>query len=261
MNVGTLMAKLAGIRKSLDDVLNENVSRSRSQGETRLRANYEPGLIAHYFEQANGHINTLRVLLPELYGDFQATETEAAVRMATGPNDPKPNFFGRQQLERLVRDIDQVFEIRANSELQQPVREKPQRVFVTHGRAQDWRAVKDFIETDVQLKTAELAQQPNLGRTVIEKLLDTADECDGAVIVMTGDDVTDQGEARVRENVKHEIGFFQGRYGRDRVILLHQDDVNVPTNLSGVVYSAFPKGRIEACFHLLQRELKAMYRL
>jgi len=261
MNVGTLMAKLAGIRKSLDDLLNENVSLNRSQGETRLRANYEPGLVEHYFEQANGHINKLRVLLPELYGDFQATETEASVKMATGPNDPKPNFFGRQQLERLVRDIDQVFEIRANSELQQPVREKPQRVFVTHGRAQDWRAVKDYIETDVQLRTAELAQQPNLGRTVIEKLLDTADECDSAVIVMTGDDVTEQGEARVRENVMHEIGFFQGRYSRDRVILLHEDNVNVPTNLSGVVYSAFPNGRVEACFHLLQRELKAMYKL
>jgi predicted nucleotide-binding protein len=261
MTVSTLMARLAGIRKSLDNVLNENVSRNRSQGERRLRANYEPELVAHYFEQANGYVNKLRILLPELYGDFQSTETEASVKMSSEPNDPRPNYFGRQQLERLVRDIDQVFEIRANSELQQPVREKPRRVFVTHGRAQDWRAVKDFIETDVQLKTAELAQQPNLGRTVIEKLLDTADGCDSAVIVMTGDDVTDQGEARVRENVMHEIGFFQGRYGRDRVILMHEDDVNVPTNLSGVVYSSFPKGRVEACFHLLQRELKAMYKL
>ena len=261
MNVSTLMAKLAGIRKSLHDVLNENISRNRSQGETRLRANYDPGLVEHYFEQANAHINQLRKLLPDLYGDFQAIETEASVKMAMGPLNLKPNFFGRQQLERLVRDIDQAFEIRANSELQQPIRDKPRSVFVTHGRAQDWRAVKDYIENDVQLKTIELAQQPNLGRTVIEKLLDTADECDSAVIVMTGDDVTDQGEARVRENVMHEIGFFQGRYGRNRVILLHEDNVNVPTNLSGVVYSAFPKGRVEACFHLLLRELKSMYEL
>jgi hypothetical protein len=36
MNVATLMAKLAGIRKAVEDVLNENVSRNRSQGETRL---------------------------------------------------------------------------------------------------------------------------------------------------------------------------------------------------------------------------------
>ena len=98
-------------------------------------------------------------------------------------------------------------------------------------------------------------------RTIIEKLLDTADECDCAVTIMTGEDVTDQGEARVRENVMHEIGFFQGRCGRDRVILLHENDVNVPANLIGVVYSAFPKGQIGACFHLLTRELKATCKL
>ena len=80
------------------------------------------------------------------------------------------------------------------------------------------------------------------------------------MIVMTGDDIANAGEPRVRENVMHEIGFFQGRYGRKAVILLHEDGVNIPTNLSGLVYVAFPKGNIEAGFHVLQRELKAIYK-
>lgn len=261
MNIGTALAKLSGIKKSLESVLHENVSRNRSQGDVRLRANYEPALVEHYFVQAKAMIDNLRAELPDLYGDFQPTESIATTKMSMGPSDPKPDNFGRQQIERLVRDIEQIFEIRANSELRTPVPDMPVRVFITHGRAQDWRAVKDHIENEVGIKTAELAQQPNLGRTVIEKLLDTADECDCAVIVMTGDDMNDQGEAKVRENVMHEIGFFQGRYGRDRVILLHENDVNVPTNLSGVVYSAFPKSEIGACFHLLTRELKAIYKL
>jgi predicted nucleotide-binding protein len=78
---------------------------------------------------------------------------------------------------------------------------------------------------------------------------------------MTGDDIIPGSEARVRENVMHEIGFFQGRYGRDRVVLLHEEGVNVPTNLTGVAYVPFPKGRVEAGFHVLQRELKALYNL
>ncbi|MEN7430433.1 nucleotide-binding protein [Chromobacterium sp. TRC.1.1.SA] len=258
MNAATLMAKLAGIRKAVEDVLNENVSRNRSQGETRLRAQYEPDLVGHYFAQANDYVNKLKTLLPELYGDFQAIDTEAAVKMALSANDPKPNYFGRQQLERLSRDIDQVFEIRANSQLQQPVRAAPKCVFITHGKSHDWRAVQEYVEKDVQLPTIELAQQPNIGRTIIEKLFDSAGNCDSAVIVMTGDDTAGE-EVRARENVLHEIGFFQGRYGRDRVVLLHEEGVNIPTNLSGVVYSSFPKGRIEASFHLLLRELKAMY--
>jgi len=77
---------------------------------------------------------------------------------------------------------------------------------------------------------------------------------------MTGDDIANENESRVRENVMHEIGFFQGRYGRNAVVLLHEEDVNVPTNLSGVAYVPFPKGNIEAGFHVLQRELKAIYR-
>lgn len=264
MSIATLMAKLAGIRKAVDDVLTENVSRNKSQGETRLRANYEPELVEHYFLQARQCVDQLRTELPDLYGDFQAIETEAAVKMTLTPATPKPNFYGRQQLERLGRDIDQVFEIRANSQLQQPVRATPKRVFITHGRSHDWRAVQAYVEKDAQLPTIELAQQPNTGRTVIEKLFDSAGDCDSAVIVMTGDDVMTGEDAageevRARENVLHEIGFFQGRYGRDRVVLLHEEGVNIPSNLSGVVYSSFPKGRVEASFHLLLRELKAMY--
>ena len=89
--------------------------------------------------------------------------------------------------------------------------------------------------------------------------MDNADSCDSAVIVMTGDDVANEDERRVRENVMHEVGFFQGRYGRSKVVLLHEEGVNVPTNLSGVAYIPFPKGKIDAGFHVLQRELNAFY--
>jgi len=99
-----------------------------------------------------------------------------------------------------------------------------------------------------------------MGQTVIEKLENNASSCDSAVIVMTGDDIDANGQARARENVMHEIGFFQAKYGRRRVALLHEEAVSIPTNLSGVVYVPFPKGNIAASFGVLSRELKAMYR-
>ena len=77
---------------------------------------------------------------------------------------------------------------------------------------------------------------------------------------MTGDDLVDSDEARVRENVMHEIGFFQGKFGRNFVVLLHEEGVNIPTNLAGVAYVPFPKGNIEAGFYVLQRELNAIYK-
>jgi predicted nucleotide-binding protein len=255
-DVSTAMAKLSGIRHALAAVMNENVSNRRSTGEVKTRSHFEPDQVQHYFFQAHNQIGALRNLLPDLYNDFQLIDIIPRLQMAP----PAPAQFSRAQLERLVRDIDQVFEIRANSQLEQPAQHVEPRVFITHGRSSDWLAVQAFVDKDVKLSTIELAQEPNAGRTVIEKLEDYAGRCNSAVIVMTGDDVANGDEARVRENVMHEIGFFQGRYGRKAVIMLHEDGVNIPTNLAGLVYIAFPKGSIESGYHVLQRELKAIYK-
>lgn len=260
--LSNVMAKLSGIRKALVSALNENVSRNRGGGEVKTRATFTPDHVEHYFTQAAKHIEILRKLLPDLFSDFQIIKTEPETEMAPiGPEQIVIWNFSRAQLEKLVRDIDQIFEIRANSELEQPKKATLLRVFLSHGRSDDWRKVQPFIERDVDLATIELAQEPNAGRTIIEKLIDNANLCDSAVIIMTGDDIANQDESRVRENVMHEIGFFQGKYGRRFVILLHEEGVNVPTNLSGVAYVPFPKGTIEASFHVLQRELKTIYNL
>ena len=258
--VSAAMAKLAGIRRAVNDLLVDN-QRTNPDAARFGELNYGPNLVQHYFFQALTLISTLRVQLPDLYGDLQPIETSPHVEMAAKTAQGTPVMhYGHKQLKQLVRDIDQIFEIRANSELDQPKPEMTRRVFITHGRSNDWRAVQAFIEKDVQLATIELAQEPAEGRTIIEKLEDNASRCGSAVIVMTGDDVANAGEPRVRENVMHEIGFFQGRYGRKAVVLLHEEGVNIPTNLAGLVYVPFPKGNIEAGFHVLQRELKALYK-
>ena len=75
---------------------------------------------------------------------------------------------------------------------------------------------------------------------------------------MTGDDITTEGEVRARENVMHEIGFFQGKYGLCNVVLLHEDGVNIPSNIHGIVYIGFPKDTCEATLGALTRELKVL---
>jgi len=260
--LSTVMSKLAGIGKAINAVMSENVSRGRDNGMVQTRTNFEPELVEHYFMQSASCLDTLKRLLPDLYGDFQAIAIEPEMQMASpGNGQPGPMYYSRRQAERLYRDIGQIFEIRANSELEQPKQGAQRTVFITHGRSDDWRRVQPFIERDIGIPTIELAQEPNQGRTIIEKLVDNAGRCDSAVIVMTGDDVANEDEARVRENVMHEIGFFQGRYGRSQVVLLHEEGVNIPTNLSGVAYIPFAKGNVEGGFHVLQRELKAIYKL
>ena len=246
--VASALAKLAGIKKSLETVLYNPTAGIPTQ-------NFEYTDVGRYFVRAAAEIATLRSALPHLFSDLEEVPTEADLRPADSAER-----MSRSKMVRLVRDIEEVFEIRANSEIGAPAAPAAKRVFISHGRAQDWREVQAYIEKDVGLETAELAQEPNAGRTILAKLCECSDLCDSAVIVMTGDDKDDAGVARARENVMHEIGFFQGKYGLSRVCLLHEEGVSIPSNIQGLVYSGFPKGLVSATFGLLHRELKAMYR-
>jgi predicted nucleotide-binding protein len=249
--VSVATAKLAGIRKALVSAVSEESTAGR------LRPSFDASTYEHYFVQASNLLSSLKNYNPLLFADFQQIQTRPNSEVGTPPR----LHYSRSQLQQLIRDVDQIFELRANSELaplanREP---KPNRVFITHGRSNDWREVQSYIEKDILLQTLELAQEASQGMTIIEKLVSGSERCDSAVIVMTGDDIDSDGLARARENVMHEIGFFQAKYGRSKVVLLHEDGVSIPTNLSGVVYIPFPKGAVSAGLHVLRRELQAIY--
>jgi predicted nucleotide-binding protein len=62
------------------------------------------------------------------------------------------------------------------------------------------------------------------------------------VVLLTGDDEGRQRGAeqelqpRARQNVILELGFFVGALGRQRVVLLYEDGVELPSDISGVLY-------------------------
>lgn len=248
------MAKLAAILKSIRGALSENVSRSGDPRDVQLPQSFEEDDVETYFQQVRAHILTLQVAAPELYGDFEFNLPDP--QMAPGA----VRYYKRKQVERLARDIEQIFEIRANSQhAPTDTLQSPRRIFLTHGRALDWLVVQAHLEKDLRIETLELAQEASQSLTIIEKLEANSKRCDSAVIVMSGDDSDAEGGLRARENVVHEIGYFQSAYGRRNVILLHEDGVSIPSNLSGIVYAPYPKGKVDAAFGVLDRELKAIY--
>jgi predicted nucleotide-binding protein len=258
-NMAVALAKLAGIRKALDLTLNDDYKKA---GRLAIQ-NFRVEEVGRYFTGAATQLAILREELPDLFADFVEMPVLPKIEMDKATPDGQVEYrYGRSQLEVLQRDIDQIFELRANSELAPPsaVACTAQRVFISHGRAPDWREVQTYIEKDIGLPTLELAQEANQGRTILAKLWESSQQCDSAVIVMTGDDLDAAGQARARENVIHEIGFFQGKYGLGRVCLLHEEGVSIPSNIHGLVYTPFPKGMVSASFGVLIRELKAFYK-
>jgi len=251
-------AKLAGTRKALASLLSETYNRGTRH--ERPTSNFSAAECAPLFHSTAQQLKILQVGLAPLFGDFPAIATEPTTKMVD--SSPEPLRYGRSQLETLARAIDQLFEIRANSELAAPATAQQEpRVFISHGRANDWREVQSFIERDLGMRTLELAQEANLGRTVLQKLEQESRNCTSAVILMTGDDFDGAGVARARENVLHEIGYFQGHFGLSAVCVLHEEGTNIPSNIHGLVYIPFPKGTVSATFGALMRELKTFYRI
>lgn len=160
----------------------------------------------------------------------------------------------------LYDEPKQVAPEKAVASLAAPV-PKPRRIFISHGRSDLWRQVQAYIEKDIKIPTLELAQEANRGRTVLQKLWDESGKCSFVVIVMTGDDQGPDGKPRARENVMHEIGFFQGRFGLENVCILYEEETNIPSNIHGLVYIPFNKGNIREVFGELFREIRSAFTL
>lgn len=86
-----------------------------------------------------------------------------------------------------------------------------------------------------------LHEQPSRGQGILEKLEAYAATAGFAVALLTADDFgrakSEDGDApRARQNVVFEAGYFAGRLGRARVVLLHEAGVELPSDLQGIVY-------------------------
>jgi predicted nucleotide-binding protein len=110
------------------------------------------------------------------------------------------------------------------------------------------------------LEPVVLREQPDQGRTIIEKFEDCAAEVGFAIVLLTPDDLAGPtgGAASVvqaRQNVVFELGYFAGKLGRGRTCLLRKGAVNIPSDLYGVVYTEMDAA--EGWKRKLARELKA----
>lgn len=106
-----------------------------------------------------------------------------------------------------------------------------------------------------------LHEQPDQGRTIIEKFVDHSD-VPFAVVLLTADDrggpLSAKPEAymaRARQNVLFELGYFIGRLGRNRVCALYREGVEIPSDYSGVLFVPLDEGG--AWKLRLAREMKA----
>lgn len=131
------------------------------------------------------------------------------------------------------------------------------KIFIVHGHDGELKQSVARIIEKQGIEAIILSEKANRGRTIIEKFEENAD-VGGAICLFTSDDLgrvksaTDD-QPRARQNVVLETGYFMGKLGRDHVVLLADNGVEMPSDLSGVVYTSTGNWQVE-----LLKELKEM---
>ena len=114
------------------------------------------------------------------------------------------------------------------------------------------------VVSQLGLNPVILHEQPNGGKTIIEKFERNAEGINFAIILLSADDLAasvrdlngvkedelnQHLEKRARQNVVFEMGYFAGILGRANVFFLLQDGVAKPGDLDGIVYTAYDATR------------------
>ncbi len=140
------------------------------------------------------------------------------------------------------------------------------RAFIVHGHDEkSLLELKNFIQNSLGWQEPiVLREQPNTGRSIIEKFEDFAGRVDYVFVLLTPDDVavppgTNDQKRRSRQNVIFELGFFYNLFGRrsGRVLLLYKGEVEIPTDLSGIIWISITDG-VNAAGEEIRREVAAL---
>lgn len=120
-----------------------------------------------------------------------------------------------------------------------PIRAIP--LMIVHGHDKNSRlALENFLlQRFPHVTPVLMIDQVDAAHTLPEKFERMASEVKGALALLTPDDLavtlkTNADEMRARQNVIVEIGWFWGRLGRKRCLLLVRGDIEIPSDLSGV---------------------------
>lgn len=116
-------------------------------------------------------------------------------------------------------------------------------IFIVHGHDSGLKnEVARFI-TDMGYNPIILHEQPNKGKTIIEKIETFSHVCYAIVLYTPCDKGASKNvqdlSPRARQNVVFEHGYLIGKLGRERVCALIKEEVEKPGDVDGVIYITY----------------------
>ena len=145
----------------------------------------------------------------------------------------------KKEFERYIGD----FEDESTNTNMKERRSSNNKAFIVHGHDGE---LKEKVARRLEqqgIETIILSEQANRGRTIIEKL-EAYSDVHVAIILFTQDDLgrvkeeKENEKYRARQNVVFEAGYFMGYLGRENIIMIADENVEIPGDLSGMVYTS-----------------------
>jgi predicted nucleotide-binding protein len=170
---------------------------------------------------------------------------------------PQSNYYksfetGKRYLSNLIstmiEDIelsfDEAAKITQNEKANEQLTNVSRRIFVVHGHDENKRVEIEAFLRSIDYEPIVLFKEPNKGKTIIEKIEDHVNDVCYAIVLYTPCDLgrdKDQevDQPRARQNVVFEHGYMCAKLGRDYVCALYTEGVELPGDMSGVVYTKY----------------------
>lgn len=160
-----------------------------------------------------------------------------------------------------LEDIFEIFENKYQESIIEPdTPKKKPFIFIGHGGSKQWRDLKDHLvdKHGYQIEAYETGSRS--GHTIRDILEEMSNKSSLAFLVMTGEDLKEDGTITARPNVIHEVGLFQGKLGFSKAIVLLEEGTEEFSNLSGIQQIRFAKNNIRETFGevlaIIKRELE-----
>lgn len=134
------------------------------------------------------------------------------------------------------------------------------RVFVIHGHDElNTLRLQAILKDHFSLDAIVMTAKPGQSQPIIEKFEENAKNCSFAFALFTPDDLVEKNEGKyyqARPNVIFETGWFVGRLGKERVMILLKEGAKIYSDFDGVSRVQY-KEDVKDAFLQIQTELRA----
>lgn len=230
-----ISARIAKGRELLGYNITNWTDLEHARTEKRIWSDYNRDLLGTMFSNSYFADEYSR-----FYGAVIGSDTSLALEVVEFRDDTKDKIA---RLESIFERLELITEnSSSNPRISRADHNNSRQIFVVHGHDEAAReSLARFLEK-LGLVAVILHERRNAGRTIIEKFEQEAATIGFAIVLLTPDDLgtsadkPDKLQPRARQNAILELGYFIGRLGRERVCALHKGNLEIPSDILGVVY-------------------------